>query len=105
MAVSGYRDERLTADVDALASTANEAYLFGTKLLAQRRKDVDDLVAMARRLGHIPADPVLLEAHLRGVYTNHEALKLIVGTRDPDAEIALLAADAARMLNEKAARV
>lgn len=150
MAAAGYRNGRLTQDIDAITSThhihqaaahlarqeglpetwlnsaagmwlpplpagvleppsepglrityADDAYLFATKLIAQRAKDADDLTALARRLGHDNPTPAALEAHINAYYTNRDQLELILGTPDVDTEIHLLAQDAARHLNRK----
>ena len=81
---------------------ADEGYLFATKLVAQRGKDAGDLVALARRLGVAAATPQQLEQHIRRYYTDLGALEIIVGGRDVDHEISMLARDASRMLKRAA---
>lgn len=78
---------------------ADDAFLFATKLIAQRARDAGDLRALAARLGLVRPAPELLEAHIRRYYDDTDALELILGVRDVDGEILLLAQDAARMLS------
>ena len=44
---------------------ADDGFLLATKLIAQRAKDADDVVALADRLGLSTATPEQLEAHIR----------------------------------------
>ena len=87
------------------ATYADDGFLFATKLVAQRAKDVDDLIALAERLDLLDATPNELEAHLRRYYSDEANLEFIVGPSDTNREVALLAADAARVLNQAAAGV
>lgn len=77
---------------------ADDGFLFATKLIAQRAKDADDIVALARRLGMQAANASEVEAHIRRYYTDDEALQFIIDGDDVEAEIHFLAEDAARML-------
>jgi hypothetical protein len=77
---------------------ADDGFLLATKLIAQRAKDSDDVVALAGRLGLETASPEQLEAHIRSYYTDPSALEFIVDGNDVDREISLLAQDASRML-------
>jgi len=81
---------------------AEDAFLFATKLIAQRAKDADDVIALAERLGLATATPEQLEAHIRSYYTDEAALEFIVDGKDVDQEITFLAQDASRMLNRTA---
>jgi len=78
---------------------ADDGFLLATKLIAQRAKDADDIVALASRLGLSTATPEQLEAHIRGYYTDPAPLEFIVDGPDLDREISLLAQDASRMLH------
>ena len=147
IAAAGVRDNRLTADVDALSDDpavleeaaalakgrsipenwlnpaarmwmpplpegvldrpdhpglrityAHNGFLLATKLVAQRAKDADDVVALAARLGMDQATADELEAHIRHYYTDREALKLIVDGDDVDTELRFLAEGAAGLL-------
>lgn len=49
---------------------ADEGLLLATKLIAQRAKDADDVVALAERLELATATPAQLEAHIRSYYTD-----------------------------------
>lgn len=82
---------------------ADDGFLFATKLIAQRAKDVEDVVALAQRLGLTGASAGELEAHIRRYYTDEAALEFIVDGDDVDREIRYLAEDAARMLKRRAA--
>lgn len=82
---------------------ADDGFLFATKLIAQRAKDAEDLVALAQRLGLAAASPDELESHIRSYYTDTASLAFIVDGVDTDREITLLAQDASRMLNRTAA--
>ena len=77
---------------------ADDGFLLATKLIAQRAKDADDVVALADRLGLTTATPQQLEAHIRRYYTDQATLEFIVDGDDVDREITLLAEDASRML-------
>lgn len=77
---------------------ADDGFLLATKLIAQRAKDADDVVALAGQLGLETASPEQLAAHIRSYYTDPTALEFIVGGNDVDHEISLLAEDASRML-------
>jgi hypothetical protein len=81
---------------------ADDGFLLATKLIAQRSKDADDLVALADRLGLATATPERLEAHIRSYYTDQATLEFIVDGNDVDREISLLAHDACRMLHRTA---
>ncbi|HVD23064.1 MAG TPA: hypothetical protein VNC23_08220 [Lapillicoccus sp.] len=78
---------------------ADDGFLLATKLIAQRAKDADDVVALAGRLGLSTATPEQLEAHIRSYYTDPAPLEFIVDGSDVDREISLLAHDASRMLH------
>lgn len=81
---------------------ADDGFLFATKLIAQRAKDADDVLALAGRLGLQHASPEQLEAHIRSYYTDPDMLEFIVDGPDVDREIQLLAQDASRMLHRSA---
>ena len=78
---------------------ADDGFLLATKLIAQRAKDADDVVALAGRLGLSTATPEQLEAHIRSYYTDPAPLEFIVDGPNVDREITLLAHDASRMLH------
>jgi hypothetical protein len=78
---------------------ADDGFLLATKLVAQRAKDADDVVALAGRLGLGAASPGQLETHIRSHYTDPAALEFIVDGNDVDREIRLLSQDASRMLH------
>ena len=82
---------------------ADEGFLFATKLIAQRTKDAEDVVALAGRLGMQSANPEQLEAHIRSYYTDPAMLEFIVSGDDVDRELGLLARDASRMLHRRTA--
>lgn len=82
---------------------ADDGFLFATKLIAQRAKDADDVVALAKRLGMQDASADELESHIRRYYTDDAALEFILDGADFDTEIRYLAQDAARMLKRRAA--
>lgn len=86
------------AEPGLLVTYADEGFLLATKLIAQRAKDADDVVALADRLGLEAATPEQLEAHIRSYYTDQATLEFIVDGNDVDREISLLAHDASRML-------
>ncbi len=77
---------------------ADDAFLLATKLIAQRAKDAEDVVALATRLGMQSAGADELEAHIRRYYTDLHALEFIVDGDDVDRELRFLAEDAARLL-------
>jgi hypothetical protein len=83
---------------------ASDGFLFATKLIAQRAKDADDVVALAKRLGIQEASADELESHIRRYYTDEAALEFIVDGDDVDRELRYLAEDAARMLRQRASR-
>lgn len=78
---------------------AEDGFLLATKLVAQRAKDADDIVALAARLDLTNATPSQLEGHIRRYYTDPAALEFILDGDDADQEIALLVQDASRMLS------
>jgi hypothetical protein len=78
---------------------ADDGFLLATKLVAQRAKDADDLVALATRLGLGDATPAQLADHIRDYYTDTAALEFILDGNDVEEEISLLAQDASRMLH------
>lgn len=77
---------------------ADDSFLLATKLVAQRAKDADDVLALANRLGLERADADQLEAHVLRYYTDPGSLALIVGGQDADREVRYLAEAAADML-------
>lgn len=77
---------------------ADDGFLLATKLIAQRAKDADDLVALAQRAGLGSASAQQLEAHIRSYYTDEAMLEFIIDGTDVDGEITLLSQDAAHML-------
>jgi len=81
---------------------AGDGFLLATKLIAQRTKDAEDVIALARRLGLASATPEQLEFHIRTYYTDEASLEFIVDGNDVDLEITLLAQDASRMLSRTA---
>jgi hypothetical protein len=82
---------------------ADAGFLLATKLIAQRAKDADDVVALASQLDLSAASPEQLEAHIRSYYNDPAMLGFIVSGNDVDQEIQLLAQDASRMLHRSAA--
>jgi hypothetical protein len=78
---------------------AEDGFLLATKLVAQRAKDADDIVALAAKLDLTDATPIQLEDHIRRYYTDPAALEFILDGNDANQEIALLAQDASRMLS------
>ncbi|MEV4266402.1 DUF6036 family nucleotidyltransferase [Kribbella sp. NPDC049584] len=77
---------------------AGDEFLLATKLIAQRRKDAPDIIALSGRLKMENASVEDLEQLIRRNYTDEDSLELIVGSRDLDREIHLLAVQAQRML-------
>lgn len=77
---------------------ADGPFLFATKLIAQRAKDADDVVALSERLGMGAATADELEAHMRRYYTDQANLEFILDGDDVDVELRYLAQDAARLL-------
>jgi hypothetical protein len=82
---------------------ASDDLLLATKLVAQRSKDADDIVALAVRLGLSEAEE--LEALVRRFYTDESALEFIVDGNDVDREIRLGAEDASRLIKHRAERI
>jgi hypothetical protein len=77
---------------------AGDEFLLATKLIAQRRKDAPDIIALSGRLKMDNASAEDLEQLIRRNYTDEDSLELILGSRDLDREIQLLAIRAERML-------
>ena len=77
---------------------ADSGFLLATKLVAQRARDADDVVALATSLGMEGAAAAEFEAHTRRYDTDEEALKLIVGGEEVDKEVRFLAEGAAGLL-------
>lgn len=91
-------------DVPGLRVTyASDDFLLATKLIAQRAKDADDIVALAVRLGLSEAEE--LEALVRHFYTDEGALEFIVDGNDVDREIRLGAQDASRLIKHRAEQI
>lgn len=63
------------ADPGLRVTYADDGFLLATKLIAQRAKDADDVVALAGRLGLEAASPEDLEAHIRSYYTDPATLE------------------------------
>ena len=80
---------------------AEDAFLLATKLIAQRAKDVDDVVALAKRVGLQHATAAELQAHIRSYYTDEAALAFILEGDDPGAELTMLAEEAADLLAQR----
>lgn len=78
---------------------ASDDFLLATKLVAQRAKDADDVVALAVRLGLSEAEE--LEAVVRRFYTDEAALEFIVDGNDVEREIRLGAQDASRLIKRR----
>ncbi|MFB9313952.1 hypothetical protein [Nocardioides plantarum] len=79
---------------------ADDGFLLATKLVAQRAKDAEDIVALATRLRLLDATAEDLERHLRRYYTSQANLEFIIDGTDIDAEITMLCRDASRMLGK-----
>ncbi|TCC23208.1 DUF6036 family nucleotidyltransferase [Kribbella sindirgiensis] len=82
---------------------ATDEFLLATKLVAQRRKDASDIVALARRLDLADASAADLEQVIRRYYTDEDALEFILDGNDVDREIHLLAVRAERLLTNSTA--
>lgn len=82
---------------------ASDDFLLATKLIAQRAKDADDIVALAVRLGLSEAED--LEALVRRFYTDEGVLEFIVDGNDVEREIRLGAQDASRLIKHRAEQV
>ncbi|MGH3351766.1 MAG: hypothetical protein ACRDPS_13955 [Nocardioides sp.] len=78
---------------------AADDFLLATKLIAQRTKDADDIVALAAKVGL--REPEELEALVRRFYTDEGALEFIIDGNDIDREIKLGAEDAARLIKRR----
>ena len=98
---AGVLDQPATAGLRV--TYAEDGFLLATKLIAQRAKDAQDVVALAERLGLENRFTRQLEAHIRSYYTDPAALEFIVDGTDVDREVTLLAQDASRMLNRTTA--
>ncbi len=98
---AGVLDEPATAGLRV--TYAEDGFLLATKLIAQRAKDAEDVVALAGRLRLATASPEQLEAHIRSYYTDPAALEFILDGADVEREVTLLAQDASRMLNRTTA--
>jgi hypothetical protein len=77
---------------------ATDEFLLATKLVAQRRKDAADIVALAGRLTMENASADDLERLIYRYYTDEDSLEFILDGKDIDREIHLLAARAERLL-------
>lgn len=77
---------------------ASDEFLLATKLVAQRRKDAADIVALARRLHLENASASDLGQLVRRYYTDDNALEFILDGDDTDRELQLLAVRAERLL-------
>lgn len=77
---------------------ATDEFLLATKLVAQRRKDAGDIVALARRLHMENASADELEQVIYRYYTDEDSLEFILDGKDFEREIHLLAARAERLL-------
>lgn len=77
---------------------ATDEFLLATKLVAQRRKDAGDIVALAGRLKMENASADDLEQVIARYYTDEDSLELILDGKDSDREIRLLAVRAERLL-------
>ncbi|ONH38104.1 MULTISPECIES: DUF6036 family nucleotidyltransferase [Protofrankia] len=77
---------------------ASDEFLLAMKLIAQRRRDADDIRELAARTGTTDATADELEALIYRHYTDPGMLEFIVGGTDVPGEIRLLAERAARML-------
>lgn len=77
---------------------ATDEFLLATKLVAQRRKDAGDIVALARRLGMENASADELGRLIYRYYTDEDSLEFILDGEDVDREIQLLSVRAERLL-------
>jgi Nucleotidyltransferase of unknown function (DUF6036) len=77
---------------------ATGEFLLATKIIAQRRKDARDILELASRTGTSQATADDLESLIYRYYTDAGALEFIVDGPDVQAEIRLLAEQAARLL-------
>ncbi len=75
-----------------------DEFLFATKLVAQRAKDADDVLALAQACRMEHADAQELEEVIRRYYTDDESLAFILDGADPADELRLIAEDAARFI-------
>ncbi|TDO59973.1 hypothetical protein EV651_108321 [Kribbella sp. VKM Ac-2571] len=82
---------------------ATDEFLLATKLVAQRRKDAADIVALAARLDMGSASAADLEQVIHRYYTDQDSLEFILGGNDTDREIHLLALRAERLLTNSRA--
>lgn len=83
---------------------ADDGFLLATKLVAQRARDADDILALVLRLGMQDASAEDLQAHIRRYYTDSAALEFIVDGPDVDRELSFLAQDAAAFIRRRTAR-
>jgi hypothetical protein len=77
---------------------ADDGFLLATKLIAQRAKDADDVIALADRLNMRGASDDELDAHIRRYYTDRATLQMILDGNDIDGELRYLAEAAARLI-------
>ncbi|GAB3940194.1 hypothetical protein GCM10029976_057510 [Kribbella albertanoniae] len=82
---------------------ATDEFLLATKLIAQRRKDAADIIALAGRLHMEQASAGDLERLISRYYTDRDALEFILDGSDIDREIQLLALRAERLLANQSA--
>ena len=82
---------------------ADDGFLLATKLIAQRAKDADDVVALAQRLGMQDATAAELEGHIRRYYTDPAALEFVLDGDDVEGELRPLGEDAANLLRHRKA--
>jgi hypothetical protein len=87
------------SDTPGLSITyATDEFLLATKLVAQRRKDASDIVALAGRLGMQTASAPDLEELISRYYIDRDALEFILDGKDIERELRLLAVRAERLL-------
>jgi hypothetical protein len=77
---------------------ASDEFLLATKLVAQRRKDASDIVALAGRLHLRSPSAGDLEQLIHRYYTDEDSLEFIIDGKDIGREIHLLAVRAERLL-------
>jgi hypothetical protein len=77
---------------------AGDEFLLATKLIAQRGKDAPDIITLSGRLKMENASADDLEQLIRRNYIDEDSLELILGSKDLDREVHLLAVRAERML-------